>query len=138
MEFEKTFSGGSQLLTTIDVPADDFIRTKKYTRVWPACIFEIRGEPQGFVGLAAAGVTDEAATGFLVEAVARPGLFNVSMTSFVKSTFSGAYSTTGTPLMLIPDLSSTNSRLLVLTFSITTSVISLTIPSRIRINCSCN
>ena len=30
---EKTFSGGSQLLTTIGVPTDDFIRTKKYTRV---------------------------------------------------------------------------------------------------------
>ena len=42
------------------------------------------------------------------------------------------------PLMLTPDLSSTKSRFLVLTFSITTSVISFTIPSRIRINCSCN
>src|SRR5499433_4396493 len=99
----------------------DFIRTKKYTRVYPACIFEIRGEPQGFVALAAAGVTDEPAEGFLVEAVARPGLFSVSMISFVKSTLSGAYSTTGTPLMLIPDLSSTKSRLFALTLSTTTS-----------------
>src|SRR5262245_9397666 len=138
MGMEKTFSGGSQLLTNVGVPADDFIRTKKYTRVYPACIFEIRGEPQGFVALAAAGVTDEPAAGFLVEAVARPGLLSVSTISFVKSTVSGAYSTTGTPLMLIPDLSNTKSRFLVLTFSMTTSVISFTIPSRIRINCSCN
>src|SRR5215208_876914 len=117
---EKTFAGGSQLLTTIAVPVCDFVRTKKYTRVSPACILEIRREPQGFVALAAAGLTDGAAAGFLVEAVARPGLFSVSTTSFVKSTLSGAYSTTGTPLMLTPDLSSTKSRLLALTFSTTT------------------
>jgi hypothetical protein len=30
---EKAFSGGSQLATTIGVLTDDFIRTKKYTRV---------------------------------------------------------------------------------------------------------
>jgi hypothetical protein len=88
MGFDKTFSGGSQLLTIIDVCTDYFIRTKKYTRVYPACIFEIRREAQGFVGLAAAGLT--AGAGFLVEAVARPGLFSVSMISFVKSTLSGA------------------------------------------------
>jgi len=66
---------------------------QKNTReFWPACICEIRVEPQGFVGLAAAGLTGAAAAGFLVEveAVARPGLFSVSMISFVKSMFSGA------------------------------------------------
>ncbi|HEY2681160.1 MAG TPA: hypothetical protein VGI59_07530, partial [Candidatus Udaeobacter sp.] len=73
--------------------AADFIRTKKYTRVYPARIFEIRGEPQGFVALAAAGVTDAPAAGLLADVVARPGLFSTSMISFVKSTFSGAYST---------------------------------------------
>src|SRR5439155_8079 len=75
----------------------------------------LKFEPQGFVALAAAGLTDGAAAGFLVEAVARPGLFSVSIISLVKSTFSGAYSTTGTPLMLTPDLSSTKSRLLLFT-----------------------
>jgi hypothetical protein len=87
---EKTFSGSSHLLTTIAVPTGDFSRTKKYTRVLARVYFKIRGEPQGFVALAAAGVTDAAAAGLLVEAVARPGLFSVSMISFVKSTLSGA------------------------------------------------
>ena len=87
---KKTFSGSSHALPTIAVPTGDFIRTKKYTRVLARMYFETRGEPQGFVALAAAGVTEAAAAGFLVEAVARPGLFNVSMISFVKSTFSGA------------------------------------------------
>src|SRR6478609_1279051 len=37
---------------------------QKNTREFlPACIFEIRGEPQGFVALAAAGVTDAPASG---------------------------------------------------------------------------
>jgi hypothetical protein len=40
MKFEKTFSEGSQLLTIIVCQPDDFIRTKKYTRVSPACIFK--------------------------------------------------------------------------------------------------
>src|SRR5215831_12636497 len=66
-------------------------------------------------------------------AVARPGLFRAVTTSLVKSSLSGEYITTGTPLMLMPDLSKTKSRFFALTFSITTSVISLTMLSRIRI-----
>ncbi len=90
----------------------------------------------GFEALA--GVTEGLPEVLVVEAVARPGLLSTAITSFVKSMLSCEYIKKGTPLMLMPDLSNTKSRLLALTFSITTSVISLTIPSRTRISCSCN
>src|SRR5436190_21073651 len=90
--FAQTFPGSSQLLTTIAVPAYDFLCTKKYTRV-PRVYLQIRDGAQGFTGLAAAGVTEDPVVVFLLDAVGRPGLFKVSMISLVKSMFSGAYST---------------------------------------------
>ncbi len=70
---------------------------------------------QGFAALV--GVTEGLPEVLVVEAVARPGLLSTAITSFVKSMLSCEYIKKGTPLMLMPDLSNTRSRLLALTFS---------------------
>src|ERR1051325_9184205 len=110
----------------------DFGRYTKNTRECGTRVFSDSKLIYGFFGAAGEPAGLFSAVGLLT----RPGLFKTAITSFVKSTLSREYIRTGTPLRLFPDLSKTRSRLLDFTLSSTTSLISLTIPSRIRRACS--
>src|SRR5918996_6075324 len=136
--FERTFPGSATASKGFPAEARDrFSPGTKNTREFGPRVFKLSKLNYGFTALA--GVGDGLAAVFWVEpAVLRPGLFSTAIISLVKSTLAGAYITTGTPFRVTPDLSKTKAILLALTFSTTTSVISFTIPSRMRANCSCS